>query len=239
VETKLRCSTVFRGDANAGEACNAEEDCRAVLTCDLSGGCPGKCKALPGIGEPCTWRCTTGLDCISPGICKTRTPRGQACETETCERGSLCDRGEGRTNTCRRYADFSGTRATGQSCRLQFECSTDDFCSSDTSLCTPKLPAGAPCHPNNHACMDGMHCSGNGDSTVAYPGACIPNIPVGGACDSNLSVIQCEDGAGCISNTCAYAVRLREPCNTHEACISLYCDSGRCAVKPACFGSAI
>jgi len=229
------CFAVFRGDADAGATCSVEEDCKAELTCDFAAGCPGVCTPAKHVGESCTQsRCETGLTCGAGMICLARARQAAKCETGTCESGTMCDSGVGGTNTCRPYSEFVATRSTGQQCRLSLECSTNDYCDLDTWLCTKKLGTGAPCRPLSDDCMDGMHCSSNGDGTGEYPGKCVANVPVGGTCDSDLGVAQCESGARCISGACGYVVGLGEPCKTHDACMSNYCAAWRCAVKPAC-----
>lgn len=232
------CFAVFRGEADTGATCSAEEDCKAELTCDFAGGCPGVCTTPKRVGESCMHlRCESGLTCGAGMICAAREPQGAKCATETCESGTMCDNGASGTNTCLPYSEFVATRSTGQPCRLSLECSTNDYCDLDTWLCTKKLSAGAPCRPIFDVCMEGMHCSSNGDGTVEYPGICIANVPLGGTCDPELGGAQCESGARCISGVCGFVVGLGAPCDTHDACMSNYCEAGRCAVKPACFNS--
>jgi hypothetical protein len=231
----LLCSTVFRGDAVAGDACNIEDECRADFTCDFSTGCPGKCKPLPEIEEPCeSFRCATGLECGPRGVCVTPTRTGQRCTTSICEAGTHCDAGEGRTNTCLPDGVLAGTRLTGQSCQMTTECSLDDYCYPDLMLCKRKLSDGAPCLAIRDECVSGMHCSSTGDGKTRYPGVCTANVPIGGECDSAQFGIQCESGGRCDANICVITARLGEPCRTGKACHSGYCNAGVCATKPPC-----
>lgn len=234
----MPCFAVFRGDAGAGATCSVEEECKPELACDFAKGCPGVCTTPKRVGEFCAHlRCESGLTCGTGMVCAALKPKGAACSTEHCEPGTMCD--DGGTKTCRPYSDFVGTRSTGQSCRMDLECSSADYCNLSTRLCAPKLNPGAPCRPTYDVCVAGTHCGISGDDTIEYSGICIADIPLGGFCDSEHRSAKCENGARCISGTCGFVVGLGEPCDSHDACMSDYCDAGRCAIKPACVYSRL
>ena len=115
--------------------CETSNDCDPGLSCDAN-----TCKRQ--IGQPCK----TVSDCVSEAVactdgkCSEVVP-GQLYSPAPCNEGLVPD----ENGICR--------KPEGDSCTLDTECITF-VCMN--SMCSPKLPEGSPCKPNQ--CDTGLAC---------------------------------------------------------------------------------
>ncbi len=137
--TSGTCTTVVYG--SAGAACDSKAlDCANGLYCDSTSK---TCKVPPGVGEPCTLYCASGLTCDFAGTKTCYAPTiataGQACggtSKATCQSGLTC-----RSNVCAiiTYLGPGGDcSVTGTMCKV-------GSCLSTTKTCPKVIPDGGAC----------------------------------------------------------------------------------------------
>ena len=133
---------------------------------------------------------------------------------------------------------FAGTVATGGSCRRDFECAGDAYCSENSDCegqCTPRKPGGESCDGAREcraSQQDLAFCSGTcssssppGDAGIGQ--SCAPIVMCAG--DSDCSP-ACASGAFCNGGTCASPIAENAPCSSGDPCASgSLCLGARCA----------
>ena len=178
------CNRVYVGMLAAGQACDRNDECApvegSVTYCqgvckaarrEVAGGscvrtcrAEGDCFVLPeepaaDVMSKATWgECFTedGLACVG-GSCMRAPAEGAPCLA-----GSFCDRGLGCVSGVCTLLPAVGEVCT-RSCALGAAC-------SDTGVCQPELPAGAPCSDDEDCAS--RKCGKDACATESCPSAC-------------------------------------------------------------------
>jgi hypothetical protein len=235
------CKSALGGLANANEPCNSAFECGAGLACDTSVACPGLCRPLARLDEPCRTnnQCDSrdGLYCklivddagTETGRCATLLPIGAACtRADTCEPGAMC-----LGDACRRLSDVFTARegfacgyADGSSlCVPGLFCEFAGFGFGQATCVQEKTPGAACKFSLPDACPAGHYCSVNllntGGQCLALPGETQP-------CAANPMQAAgfappCASGLVCVNGLCQTRRRLGDSCGITEQCYSGFC----------------
>ena len=241
----VECADAVEGSVPLDGDCSTLTECAGIAFCDTNLGCPGKCTALRGAGEPCLHGgyCDAGLTCWS-GKCTPLSAAGEACEGNTapeCHLGLLCignKKDESVPGKCfpadtlfTSTLDVGCSFDTGPLCLEELHCKV----TSDTGgVCTGDAANAGPCSlaiPDQ--CPAGQFCqlapmSPDGQCT-AIPG---PNQP---CAEGLLLKPPCQAGYLCIEGVCKPMARLGQGCADHVQCYSEYCNNGVCTAPGSCY----
>ena len=156
----------------------------------------------------------------NPDLCSAKKPIGAGCD----------DNFECLSNNC-----FNNECASPNvnSCTIDANCASGEFCNSDTKKCTAKLDDGEECDRNNE-CESGF-CNTNlfENSNTNNPDLCMPKKPVGEQCDDNN---DCASNI-CFDFECTNKIPIGGTCNANSQCRSGMCWNSKCTDKLPIGGS--
>ena len=149
-------SGLFEG-ASVGVACDADEECRAGLTCTRDLCAPSGAVELGGACVRSD-ECEEGLRCGWAGFCVSEGTRevGEACgHNDECARGVSCERTGGIAGQCVPRPDGADGLALGEECEGSGLCAEGLVCSDQSGTCipgslllNPDSFRGVACRPN-------------------------------------------------------------------------------------------
>ncbi len=166
------CGDVFKGGVSQGEACFRSMECAGDAFCDHS-------------EQSC------------PGICRPRTPAGDACDDDDeCSIGAadfaICDDWEGG---CRQIT-IGARAAEGEPCQPDAHdsrpfaiCERGLWCSEHTETCQRPIPTGSACRETDDVCELGSYC------VLADDGPRVDADTASGTCQP-VELLR-EEGAPC------------------------------------------
>jgi len=193
------------------------------------------CDAVVDAGESCTaahTECAAGFTC-SNGTCVAVAPRvgvGQDCTANECIGELYCNPG---TRLCAQFP------TSGQSCQYSYVCDAQDYCDSNTHICTPRLDLGDACgsdagHMQTCGCVNGLYCN-----PLMTPPTCAAFPKLGEPCAVDpvthkaYGALFCADGLRCDFNstppTCTALFGKGEVCAVTSDCV----DGRRCLCPDA------
>lgn len=208
------CRSPLMCDAFTQETCggvcvttNSVGDCNGVACaateyCDISAE-EAHCRTSKADGEPCApFECGRTSLCLGGdfdgtlGVCTARRSLGpdeQCDDTELCEPGLYCHRGE--DDEIGRCVTLAFDRAAGEPCEPGHFCEPGLACVPDGELtkfvCGEQLAAGSPCVGDSQ-CEPGLHCDGWLSFEPGSEGVCAePSRTAGESCNWSM---ECETG---------------------------------------------
>lgn len=191
LETAI-CRKVFKGTLPGSAPCCSGIECVSEL-------CGGRCQPEPlvQVGGHCDGNtllfCEYGLLCSPEGICEAPLPIGANCADQPnrqCEPPSYCSSaamGSSMPGICTVDPD------EGEPCdwNLSNCLRLDDYCDSETGVCTRRLPPGAPCTVLSSPCVPYGGCNND---------VCDSRAGLGEAC---IIATGCIDVLPCVNNVCS------------------------------------
>ena len=203
-----------------GDACNADDECTGLVTCDRATkkcvrkvGLGGDCSSLdceegldctnfvctqpPKLGDPCESsffgdNCPSGLTC-SGGVCVTLPGLGEACtESGACGAGLMCDSTEG---TCKKTPK-AGDPCIGGKCSANFF-SQDLYC-DNSNVCRKAKVLGESCSSSEPCDINLYECGTDGKCK---------KYDAGGSCTSDN---DCDGSQTCFNSVCTNVFSLDE-----------------------------
>lgn len=230
------CRQVFEGTLAEGEPCWIHEQCVSrsceTMLCDLA-CCEGVCgpaRVAAAIGESCAdTSCVEGAHCVA-ATCVARQPSGAACMppegdsvSRECIEGTVCDRNDDGTGTCRPLP------ALGEPC-IEGRCADlGASCDYTMGICVEVHAEGETCDPSGYGvCGLGLRCD--------LERKTCERMTAGGPCSIGVFGYDCGPGAYCDEFTCQSQKANGELCGFDPACQSLHCDpvAHVCANAPVC-----
>lgn len=98
--------------SDVGGACSGSSySCKKGLTCDFG---TSTCKALPAIGEACTFDCATGAYCDTPSGASGGTCKATVAEGADCTSNSMCATNNCTNKKCAKASDFTSSLLCGK-----------------------------------------------------------------------------------------------------------------------------
>jgi hypothetical protein len=193
-----------------GAACNYTYECGMDSLCSTAGACTAK----PGIGQPCSTGCASGLYCAG-STCAPLLTSGQMCSSnQQCAKSLFCDT-SATSPTC------TALRDTGQACTGNASCTSNKcnpgtcavtfgtcytnsncsmHCSNSSSFCSTDSNCGlGTCAQGGTSCSSDAGCSGVGNTCVftnhCVPGSCTGNVV---CADNEITVDYCKDALSAV-----------------------------------------
>jgi hypothetical protein len=216
------CRATCMARVALGQPCQVQNGSGAGGLCAVGSACVGgRCKALPGMGEPCVspqglrGPCAQGLLCATaPGEASLgcrRVAEGSPCESTTdCPEGLACvgvvhdNVGQAKLGSCQPGFPW------GTSCSEPVPCAYDLLC----ILVDPQQHR-SECRSPSNDCGGNVYCTN--DMTCAYePDRCVPSLP---------------DGAPCVPD-------VAPPCGRDRTCSLSHDGSNRCLTNARQLGDA-
>jgi hypothetical protein len=190
------CAPVM-GQLPNGSGCSDYQQCASgYCALPVDAAC-GTCMPMPAAGTSCAeFVCPVGLTCEAATLtCAAFLKSGAMCNTgQPCEDGLTC---VGATATSLGVCE-QGTQVEGQGCDFAgagCDFTKDLACNAATSVCNTETIA-APGEACGIVANQAATCSGG----TCIRGACVANIPVGGACNIATGA-PCTTNARCIVST--------------------------------------
>ena len=185
------------GPRSSGSTCSINQQCQTGYCALPPYGACGTCEAPPAAGASCAQRvCPATLTCVSASLtCAAFAQVGGMCsDTQPCSEGLTCVAGASTASgVCEQ-----GVETQGASCA--FEGAGCDFyagltCNAQSSTCQTAAFAGP-----GEACGTVANQSTPCIAGTCIRGACMANIPLGGACDIAQGPPCIEDGRCILSS---------------------------------------
>lgn len=241
------CDRMFTGTVPLGGACRIGAECEGgfpvLASCDTGDACPGRCVAMPGLGEACELRggCRWPLLCGTDAVCVSGAVGAPCAHTLDCWTPLRCLPGVDGASVC------TEPPGEGAPCAFAEPCASALACVG--GICAAPASDGESCGAER-PCADGLRCVASRCAYIAAPSEACDGAtrvcPHGFACERTrcqpLPALgdACDARRACVQGLCAGGVCVGlstgEPCDTHsalDACAG-HCEDGRCrAVRDA------
>lgn len=216
------CMDACQNDAqcNTGERCHLAN--RVCVPTDCSGNyCDAGAVCDNGV---CYQGCLDHSDCGFGERCEQDKCVNPGCETTFCPQGEQCYRGECRTSGCHDDGDCSG----------------DDQCHKESTLCMPKDCSKTQCLQDEVCNPDTGACETKCEKNADCPQGSSCNVSKG-LCDDSCQQTTCRAGTACNNGNCYPTCDQTRECPSNSfchhdgICLPLDCGNVSCsASRPVC-----